>query len=261
MTTEVKAVTPKLFLTAKTQTFVPMWESIAESICHDTKGTPAEKESNFIRGESSNLVNSEAGGRACYDSWHTPNDATATTEGYIQNIIDQNHLTVLEHTSCSIMFKDVPRSLTHELVRHRHFSFSQQSQRYVYQLPRIVVPSAVYELGDDELRADIIRSAEKSYAVYEKTVEKLLGEGKKRKHAHEAARAVLPNCFTTNILVTGNLRSWIEFCQKRNSVHADADMRVVAGKAQKILEGFYPEVFKYPGTFGINTAEQKGPKK
>lgn len=73
----------------------------------------------------------EFAGRACYQSWSKPNPKTATNAGYIKHIIDVGHFSVLEHASVSFYITGLSRSCTHELIRHRHFSYSQLSQRYV----------------------------------------------------------------------------------------------------------------------------------
>src|SRR6476659_7674670 len=72
----------------------------------------------------------EFAGRACYESWHKPNPATATNAGYLRHILEVGHLSVLEHATVTMYLREVSRSLTHELIRHRHFSYSQLSQRY-----------------------------------------------------------------------------------------------------------------------------------
>lgn len=66
--------------------------------------------------------------RACYQSWKKPNPATATNAGYLRHILDVGHLSVLEHGTVTMYLAGVSRSLTHELIRHRHFSDSQPSQ-------------------------------------------------------------------------------------------------------------------------------------
>jgi thymidylate synthase (FAD) len=73
----------------------------------------------------------EFAGRACYQSWAKPNPATATNAGYLRHILEVGHLSVLEHGTVSFYLTGISRSLTHELIRHRHFSYSQLSQRYV----------------------------------------------------------------------------------------------------------------------------------
>jgi len=69
----------------------------------------------------------EFAGRACYQSFHKPNPKTASNEGYLAHILETGHGSVLEHASVSIYITGVSRSFTHELIRHRHFSFSELS--------------------------------------------------------------------------------------------------------------------------------------
>lgn len=86
----------------------------------------------------------EFAGRACYQSWSKPNPKTATNAGYLRHIIDVGHFSVLEHASVSFYITGISRSCTHELIRHRHFSYSQLSQRYVPEKDsRVVVPPGI----------------------------------------------------------------------------------------------------------------------
>lgn len=254
----INRVVSSLYLVQASQPNSGVLNQLAKEHFKDSgKKTKSER---FFEVDSKNKVSAgEFAGRLCYNSFDLPNEGTAGTEEYIKNIIAQNHMSVLEHMSVSIFFKDVPRSLTHELVRHRHFSFSQESQRYVKQAPRIVVPAII---STDSAESDLLAEmCNKAYENYEDILESLELQGFPRKKAHEAARAVLPNCFATNIVVSGNLRSWFEFVQKRDSKHADADMQIVAHKVYKILAEVYPAIFNDENLFGVeNTSEQKGPK-
>lgn len=191
------------------------------------------------------------GGRVCYDSHHLPNPDTAQPGAYLNNIVAQNHWSVLEHAHFNFYLEGVSRSLTHELVRHRHLSFSQESQRYVAQPPRVVVPPNA--TADEE--HGILYCSAYVYEQYKALDQGLLGgkTGLTRKQQREKSRAVLPNCFATNIMVSGNLRSWLEFLQKRLSPAADAEMQQVAGFIKEELA----EALKFPdGTpqFNINEA-------
>src|SRR5258707_11430328 len=85
----------------------------------------------------------EFAGRACYQSWSKPNARTATNAGYLRHILEVGHLSVLEHGSVTFYLSGVSRSFTHELVRHRHFSYSQLSQRYVPGREQAMVEPAV----------------------------------------------------------------------------------------------------------------------
>ena len=73
----------------------------------------------------------EFAGRACYQSWSKPNPRTATNGGYLAHLLAVGNLSVLEHANVSFYITGISRSCSHELIRHRHFSFSQLSQRSV----------------------------------------------------------------------------------------------------------------------------------
>ena len=94
----------------------------------------------------------EFAGRACYQSWDKPNPRTATNAGYLRHILEVGHLSVLEHGSVTFYLTGISRSLTHELIRHRHFSYSQLSQRYVPERDAAMVEPAVIA-EDPELHA------------------------------------------------------------------------------------------------------------
>ena len=68
--------------------------------------------------------------RTCYSSWYRFDPPKSTSE-LIQKVIKKRHFSVLEHAHATFRLKDISRVLTHQLIRHRLFSFSQESQRYV----------------------------------------------------------------------------------------------------------------------------------
>ena len=114
----------------------------------------------------------EFAGRACYQSWSKPNPKTATNAGYLRHIIDVGHFSVLEHASVSFYITGISRSCTHELIRHRHFSYSQLSQRYVPENEsQIVVPPGIED--DEELRRILAEAADASRATYSELLNKL----------------------------------------------------------------------------------------
>lgn len=191
----------------------------------------------------------EFAGRACYQSWSKPKPQTETNAGYIRHVIDVGHLSLLEHASVSFYITGVSRSCTHELIRHRHFSYSQLSQRYVPgDESQVVVPAAIE--GDEELREIFTAAADASHAAYVRLLSRLetkladqpnavLG----RKQARQAARAVLPNATETRIVVTGNYRAWRHFVAVRASEHADVEMRRLAIECLRQLTAVAPQVF------------------
>ncbi|ORV84235.1 FAD-dependent thymidylate synthase [Mycolicibacterium iranicum] len=191
----------------------------------------------------------EFAGRACYQSWSKPNPRTATNATYLRHIIDVGHFSVLEHASVSFYISGVSRSCTHEVIRHRHFSYSQLSQRYVPEDDsQVVVPPGIED--DPELLNDFLDAADASRAAYIELLTRL--EAKladsanatlRRKQARQAARAVLPNATETRIVVTGNYRAWRHFIAMRASEHADVEIRRLAIECLRQLIDVAPQVF------------------
>lgn len=192
----------------------------------------------------------EVGGRLCYQSWDRPNPATATNAGYLANIIKQQHFSVLEHASASFYVAGVSRSLSHELVRHRHLSFSQLSQRFVDEGGvDFVMPPLIGANQDDGglghfASAAFHDNSQVALEQYQTIVDQLSQLGLPRKQVREAARAVLPNATETQFLVTGNMRAWREVIAKRISPHADAEIQLFAKAVLTKLKEIAPNTFQ-----------------
>ncbi len=192
----------------------------------------------------------EFAGRACYQSWTKPNPATATNAGYLRHILEVGHLSVLEHGTVSMYLTGVSRSLTHELIRHRHFSYSQLSQRYVPERDAAFVePGVIAE--DPELHRLFTEAADASLKAYTDLLEGLEtrfadvpNATLRRKQARQAARAVLPNATETRIVVTGNYRAWRHFVAMRASEHADVEIRELAVLCLRELQRVAGNVFE-----------------
>ena len=194
----------------------------------------------------------EFAGRACYQSWRKPNPATATNAGYIRHILEVGHLSVLEHGTVSFYLSGISRSFTHELVRHRHFSYSQLSQRYVPERDANMVEPEIIA-NDSELHEAFVAATQSSVDAY---TELLAGLEKKvaelgdsvsgtliKKQARQAARAVLPNATETRIVVTGNYRAWRHFVAMRATEHADVEIRAIAVECLRHLKKVAANVF------------------
>ncbi|WP_374728237.1 FAD-dependent thymidylate synthase [Catenuloplanes atrovinosus] len=198
----------------------------------------------------------EFAGRACYQSWKKPNPKTATNAGYLEHILETGHFSVLEHGSVSFYFSGISRSLTHELIRHRHFSYSQLSQRYVPERDAAFVEPDVIA-SDPELHKKFEDAADASLRAYTELLEGL--EAKfadvesptlRRKQARQAARAILPNAVETRIVVTGNYRAWRHFIALRATEAADVEIRELAVECLRQLQRVAPNVF---GDFTLTT--------
>jgi len=191
----------------------------------------------------------EFAGRACYQSWSKPNPSTATNAGYLRHILDVGHLSVLEHGVVTFYLTGVSRSFTHELIRHRHFSYSQLSQRYVPERDAAMVePDAIAE--DPDLHKKFVEATEASLRAYTELLEglerrfaDLPNATLRRKQARQAARAVLPNSTETRIVVTGNYRAWRHFIAMRATEAADVEIRQIAVACLRELQKVAPNVF------------------
>lgn len=176
-------------------------------------------------------------GRVCYKSEHriTPESA----ETFVANLIKRGHESVLEHVSFSVKFI-CDRGVSHEIVRHRLASYSQESTRYCNYSKgdfngEITVIEPLYL--DKHSRAyslwlDAMEMAEMAYF-------KLLNEGL----TPQEARAVLPNSLKTELIMTANVREWRHFLKLRTSSAAHPQMREVAGMLHDELRQMVPVLF------------------
>lgn len=183
----------------------------------------------------------------CYQSWNNP--LGRTNAAYIDNILSQQHFSVIEHASATLAIRGVSRSLTHELVRHRHFSFSQLSQRFVKEdEAAVVLPADVEATG---LTGPVLEAAATAGGAYGELVrhltealrERVPDKVARRKMARQAARSVLPNMTETQLVVTGNLRAWATFLKKRGAENAEPEIRRLALLIWPVLRELAPEVF------------------
>jgi thymidylate synthase (FAD) len=222
-----ETVSPKVQMIAKTEFFPP------DDVPWSTDSDGGEALAEFA-------------GRACYQSWSKPNPSTATNAGYLDHIIEVGHLAVLEHGSVTFYITGISRSVTHELVRHRHFSYSQLSRRHVPE--NVVEPEVI--AGDPVLHEKFLAATQASVDAYDELLagleEKFAGSPNdtlRRKQARQAARAVLPNATETRIVVTGNYRAWRHFVAMRATEHADVEIRALAVECLRELQKVAGNVF------------------
>jgi thymidylate synthase (FAD) len=191
-------------------------------------------------------------------------------KAYLGHILEVGHGSVLEHAVWNFIFAGVSRSLTHELVRHRHFSYSQLSQRYVDESQaEYVVPDVI--AGDPELYRHWLDAVAQTHQAYLTLVEKLRDKFQdepdrtlRRKLARQAARSVLPNATETKIFVSANARALRHFIEMRASRHAEVEIRKLAVQVLRIMQREAPSLFgdyrltPLPDqTFEVETAHRK----
>ena len=181
---------------------------------------------------------------------------------FVAMLADMGHASPMEHISFTFAIEGVSRVLTHQLVRHRLASYSQQSQRYV-RLDRFeyIIPKAIEK--DEAAKARFIESMKAAHRAYEDLTEELKavyvkeleesGMDEKKaasaaeKRAIEDARYVLPNACETKIVVTMNARSLMHFFTMRLCERAQWEIRDMALAMLKEVLAVAPEVFKQAG--------------
>ena len=148
------------------------------------------------------------------------------------------HLSPFEHASFTFAIDGVSRVMTHQLVRHRIASYSQQSQRYVTMgSPRTVMPPEV--AANPEAREIFERTAAEAHAAYEKIA--ALGVPK------EDARFILPHGWETSLVMTMNARELYHFFAIRICRRAQWEIRRVAARMFALVREAAPELFERSG--------------
>ena len=179
----------------------------------------------------------ERAGRVCYKSESNISDTSA--EKFISNIIKSGHESVIEHVS--ITFKIIcDRGISHEIVRHRLASYSQESSRYCdYSGDKfggeLTFIKPCFWTEDDEnflLWRQTMEILEKNYL-----------QMRQNGARPEQARAILPNSLKTELFMTANLREWRHFLKLRTSKRAHPQMRQIALKIFEILNEKLPVIF------------------
>jgi len=178
---------------------------------------------------------------------------------FINMLMSMGHESPVEHVSFTFAVEGVSRSLTHQLVRHRIASYSQQSQRYVkLDQFQYIIPPEIEKNG--EARAIYIEAMENSQKAYngisDMLKEKYLNEGLSKsaaeKKAIEDARYVFPNACETKIIVTMNVRSLLNFFRHRCCNRAQWEIRELAFEMLKQVKKVSPTIFKYAGPSCLN---------
>lgn len=186
----------------------------------------------------------EEGGRLCYTAWKRLNKATLSNEAYLANILDKGHFSVTEHGSATFYIDGVTRNLTHELIRHRHLSYSEVSQRYVDIGSYAFVEHPGMEGLSDEARQDLLAAIDAGRKAYQSIMKDRTAQGMGRKQARQVARHALVSGTETKILVSGNMRAWRDMLWKRLDPAADDEIRLVAKEILVQLKRIAPNTFQ-----------------
>lgn len=174
----------------------------------------------------------EEAGRTCYLSLDKITDDSE--KNFIRRCIRNGHHSILEHATASFRIKGASRAFTHQLVRHRLASFSQQSQRYVNEseFDYIMPPEIAHNAEAVHVYRDFIDHAKNTY-------QKLREAGIKK----EDARFVLPNALESQIVFSANFRELRFIFSLRLQKSAQWEIRRVFIEILKIMQKEAPSVF------------------
>lgn len=211
---------------------------------------------------SAKLCYSPVGIEALYENMNEE-----STGAFLDKLMEYGHFSPLEHISFTFAVEGVSRVLTHQLVRHRIASYSQQSQRYVkLEAFEYIIPPAIE--SNPEVRDMFVRAMAEDQKVYDaiserleedyylKYLEKGYSEKKARsqaeKSAVEDARFVFPNACETKIVVSMNARSLLNFFNHRCCNRAQWEIRELATEMLRIVKYVAPNVFQNSGPKCLN---------
>jgi thymidylate synthase (FAD) len=196
----------------------------------------------YINTEALQLV--EAAGRTCYKS--EDKITVDSAPKFAEMILKRGHESVVEHASATVRFI-CDRGVTHEIVRHRLASYSQESTRYCdYNGGHVafVIPPWV-DIRPGEYSGSVPQMTPQEFGWFtamgaaEQTYKALREQGWKP----EQARSVLPNSLKTEIVMTANLREWRHFFRLRTSAAAHPQMREVATPLLAAMKERIPVLF------------------
>jgi thymidylate synthase (FAD) len=184
----------------------------------------------YLRGSGTPEELLEHAGRVCYRS-----ESKGQPGRFLQGRIREGHESIIEHVSLTFEISGISRACTHQLVRHRLASYSQESQRYVdLSDPELVVPPTVVQ--SSEAMAAWRDLTQRMKGAYQHL--RALGIEK------EDARFLLPNAAATRIVVTMNLRELRHFFRVRCDRSAQWEIRALAREMLRLAHQVAPSVFE-----------------
>lgn len=178
---------------------------------------------------------------------------------FLNMLMSYGHESPIEHVSFTFAVEGVSRSLTHQLVRHRLASYSQQSQRYVKlsQFQYIIPPEIEKDKEAEKIYVEAMENSQKAYnkladILKNKHIEDGMNSAAAEKRAIEDARYVFPNACETKIMLTMNARSLVNFFKHRCCNRAQWEIRALANEMLKQVKEVAPVLFKYSGPSCLN---------
>lgn len=154
------------------------------------------------------------------------------------NTIEMNHQSILEHVTVSYLIEGASRSFLAQITRHRLFSFLSASQHYMdyTDMADFVIPVEIENRGTEYVK-EYLESCKKSILEYKNLIDKGID--------HSVARQILPNGTRNQLIITGNLRQWMNFLNLRLCGRNTSEIEYVAYLIKKDLETYVPHIAPY----------------
>jgi thymidylate synthase (FAD) len=264
---------PGVVMLGKPQTNIAGLQGFLEGY-HPTLSFPAYLDDPTELPGSSQLC--KTAGQVCYASFGPRRTTNENAAAYFERLASAGHGSVLEHANFSFLLYGISRSVTHELVRHRHLNFSQVSQRYVSGSVLRFVERPEYQ-SDPGLHGLFEERIDRAATEYEAMAEHLLERQERgdalldaryktdaRKKVQQTARSLLPNETEAPMVCTGNVRALRHVIEMRADEHAESEIRNLAVRlflclatADPILFGDYRLQSLPDGTYKVTTEYRK----
>ena len=193
--------------------------------------------------DQSSLELIETAGRTAYQSRDKITEGSAIK--FSEMIRNRGHESVFEHSSMSVEFNNVSRGFTHELVRHRIASFTQESTRYVDESDFKVIVSPNKDENEKlvELELPNNEKIKVSFSDWVKLNEQMYRGLRMADWVPEDARQILPIGIKSQIVVTANFREWKHIFRLRTNPRAHWEIRRVMTNLLKEVKEKVPVVF------------------
>jgi thymidylate synthase (FAD) len=167
-------------------------------------------------------------------------------ERFIKEMVKRGHYSPLEHVKFTFAIEGISRACSHQLVRHRIASYSQQSQRYVDMSQfKYVVPPSIAKVP--EALEEFQRVMEEIRKGYRRIKDILQAHGLNSERANEDARFLLPQAVETKIIVTMNVRELLHFFSERLCSRAQWEIRELAKRMLEECKKVLPAIFEEAG--------------
>lgn len=196
--------------------------------------------------------------RTCTGKFHSDNSGDTLTN-FVKKILRSGHESIAEHVNFTFLIEGISRACSHQLVRYRHCSFSQLSQRYAKvgtiteaYAAHYACHNGMVDEGIDILSKHFVLPEEDKKEENESSLREELSyvfvvyhEAMERGVKPENARAILPNCTKTDLLMTVNLRELMHICNERLCTRAQGEIRELVQKMRDLVLENLPELEEF----------------